>query len=338
MTFNYQKVCQKVLGPLPQRQREIIARRFGLGDNPPETLQKIGDDFGITRERIRQIEKESFRKLEKQKGQEDLKRVFVFLEEHLRRNGGARREDRLLQDLGRVNRQNPVRFFLFLGDPFYRFPETEDVYPFWAVEKNISPKIKEIVANLLRKFEGAGRPLVKDSLFEKEGKRKSSELAFSALEITKKIEQGPLGEFGLTTWPEIKPRGVRDQAYLTLKKTGRPLHFRDIAKFSSQLPREFFHTHRVLPQTVHNELIRDERFILVGRGIYGLREWGYAPGTVKDIILKILREKEKPLSRGELLKEVLNQRLVKENTILLNLADRNYFLRDEKGRYLLKEN
>jgi len=110
---------------------------------------------------------------------------------------------------------------------------------------------------------------------------------------------------------------------LVFKKVGNPLHFREVTNLI-----ENAHL-----QTVHNEIIKDSRFVLVGRGIYALSEWGYYPGQVKEVILKILKESEKPLKKEEILEKVLSQRLVKENTILLNLSDKKYFLKDSLGRY-----
>ena len=296
-----------------------------------ETLQAIGQDFGVTRERIRQIENDSFFRLARQKEKSDLKKVFAVFHDYLRLQGGLKREDIILTDLGRNDFQNYVYFLLNLGDSFFRQPGTQEVYPFWAEDQKLFNKAEAVLKSLVEKLEQEGRPLSEENL---------PKFTLSTLEIAKKIEKGPLGGYGLISWPEIKPRGVRDRAYLALQKAGRPLHFREIAKLSSEL--EFgtlpfqSENREVLPQTVHNELIRDERFVLVGRGIYALKEWGYERGTVKDIISKILKESRRPLSRQEILKEVLRQRFVKENTILLNLADKNYFQRDSQGRYILK--
>ncbi len=336
--FNYQKICQKVLNPLTQRQQEVMGRRFGLGDSGKrETLEAIGHDFGVTRERIRQIENDGFFSLEEQKTEEDLKRVFSHFKSHLKNQGGLKREDILLADLGGERSQNQVHFLLDLGDVFFRYSETEDFYPFWTIDQNLSERVGVILTRLFKKIEQISTPISEDKLLRSFGSPKESpQFTLSSLEIAKKIEKGPMGDYGLTAWPEIKPRGVKDRAYLVLKKTEKPLHFRKIAEDSGGLRGKFFVKSQVLPQTVHNELIRDERFVLVGRGIYALREWGYQTGTVKDVISKILKEKAKPLSREEILKRVLRQRLVKENTILLNLSDRNYFLKNKEGKYILK--
>ena len=337
--FNYPKICQKVLNPLTQRQKDVMERRFGLGDSGKrETLEAIGRDFGVTRERIRQIENDGFFKLEEQKAEEDMKRVFSHFKNHLKNQGNLKREDILLADLGGERSQNQVHFLLNLGDAFFRYSETENFYPFWAIDQNLSERVGAILTKLFKKIEQVSVPLSEEKLLHSFGKGKESfHVILSSLEIAKKIEKGPMGDYGLTAWPEIKPRGVKDRAYLVLKKTEKPLHFRKIAEDSGDLRGKFFPKSQVLPQTVHNELIRDERFILVGRGIYALREWGYEIGTVKDVISKVLGEKAKPLSREEILEEVLKQRLVKENTILLNLSDRNYFLKNKEGKYTLKK-
>lgn len=90
----------------------------------------------------------------------------------------------------------------------------------------------------------------------------------------------------------------------------------------------------VLPQTVHNELIKDARFVLVGRGTYALSEWGYKPGTVKDVMVQVLRENGNSMDKEEIIKKTLDQRQVKESTILLNLQDRNHFEKDKGGAVL----
>ncbi|PLX98929.1 MAG: RNA polymerase subunit sigma [Desulfuromonas sp.] len=53
------------LSTLAENEREILALRFGLNDREPQTLDTIGQKFGVTRERIRQIEAKSIEKLRK---------------------------------------------------------------------------------------------------------------------------------------------------------------------------------------------------------------------------------------------------------------------------------
>jgi len=173
----------------------------------------------------------------------------------------------------------------------------------------------------LEKLKKQGRPLKLKDL--KNGT--SPNLSF--LEISKKIQKNSEGLFGLREWPEINPKGVKDKAFLVFKKTQKPLHFVQVAQFIDS----------ALPQTVHNELIKDPRFVLVGRGIYALKEWGYEQGQVKDVISKILKEARNPLSKEEILEKTLKQRLVKQNTVFLNLSNKKYFFRTGDGRYTIQE-
>jgi hypothetical protein len=150
----------------------------------------------------------------------------------------------------------------------------------------------------------------------------------SYLEVSKVIQSTPENMYGLRNWPEINPRGVKDRAYLVFRKEKKPLHFSEVA---NQIPG------KALVQTVHNELIKDPRFVLVGRGLYALKEWGYQEGVVKDVISKILSDSKKPLTKEEVLDKVLKQRVVKESTVLLNLGNKKYFQKTPKGYYTVKE-
>lgn len=86
-------------------------------------------------------------------------------------------------------------------------------------------------------------------------------------------------------------------------------------------------------QAIHNELIKDGRFVLIGRGIYALKEWGYSKGTVSDIIAQVLKTAGEPMHRDEIVKKVLEKRQVKETTVLLNLQSKPQFKRTKKATY-----
>ena len=55
---------RRALAALPQREREVIEMRFGLTGGRPRTLEEVGRAFNVTRERIRQIENHTLKKLE----------------------------------------------------------------------------------------------------------------------------------------------------------------------------------------------------------------------------------------------------------------------------------
>lgn len=339
--FNYQKICQDILKNLTPRQREIMERRFGLVSPRRETLEEIGQRHNVCRERIRQIQNQAFSKLREGGAREE--RVFDHLRGLLEGWGGLKREDEILSQLGRGRFGNHIFFLLHLGEPFERRKEDKEFYTLWLMSEENLKLAKKVIAFLIKLLEKEASPLSFKELFSYSQKQLpppelSPEILLSFLEATKRIEQGPREKFGLAFWPEITPRGVRDKAYLVLSEAKEPLHFTRVAEMIDQLPMtsQASPPRRTLPQTVHNELIKDERFVLVGRGLYGLREWGFEEGTVKEIIIKVFKEKKRPLSREEILEEVGRQRLVKANTILLNLKDRKYFQKNEEENYILK--
>ncbi|MCD6177859.1 hypothetical protein J7K03_01190 [bacterium] len=337
-----QIIYNNLLKNLPTRVRDVIKRRFGLEKATRETLESIGRSYGVCRERIRQIEQSGIALIKKEIKKPIYQRIFRYFNSYLKKEGGLKREDLLLSQFSSSKVQNRALFWLTLGESFFRFPETEDLYPLWTVNPKSVDLARQVINGFVEKFKKEKKLISEKEalmLFKNELKvseRVTSRALISYLEISKDIEKNYEGLFGLKHWPEVSPRGIKDKAYLALKKSGRPLHFAEVAKLISQLNIGTSNK-PVLPQTVHNELIRDPRFVLVGRGIYALREWGYVPGQVRDIIIKVLREENRPLSREEIIEKVLSQRLVKENTILLNLQNKDYFLRDSQGRYILKE-
>lgn len=328
MVLNYSKICQDLLKDLPERQKEVILRRFALlstGERiKRETLEAIGKSYSITRERVRQIEEAGFVQLKPKIKQ--CQKIFQYFIKELKKAGGFKKEDILLSQLGGKNQQPQVFFLLTIGKPFKRFSETKEIYPFWTINANSLDLIQKNIGFLNNKLEESGKPLSLKELSSFSGLR--DRVLSSYLEISKIILKNQQGLFGLRSWPEINPKGVRDKAYLVFKKENQPLHFTRVADLIGP---------GTLVQTVHNELIRDPRFVLVGRGLYALKDWGYQPGRVEEVIFRVLKEAGRPLSKQEVLENVLKQRLIKENTILLNLNNKKYFFKTPEGKYTIQE-
>ncbi|MFH1401750.1 MAG: sigma factor-like helix-turn-helix DNA-binding protein [Parcubacteria group bacterium] len=323
MNKNYAKICSNLLSNLPPRAKSVVLRRFGLETGERETLEAVGDSFGITRERVRQIEEGGLEKIRPEiKNYQD---VFQSFSDYFKKHGGLKREINLLKDLGGTKQSAQVYFLLSLNNNFIRLGESEDFYPLWLIDKNCLNLAQKTISTLFNKLKEIKRPLQFKELKAFQPVDEASLISY--LEISKKIQKNSENLFGLKDWPEINPKGVKDKAYLAFKKTGKPLHFTEVTR----------QINGALVQTVHNELIRDSRFVLVGRGIYALSEWGYAPGQVKDVISTVLKESKKPLTKEEVLNQVLKQRMVKENTILLNLSNKDYFLRNNQGKYTVRE-
>ena len=316
MKYNYQRICNSLLKDMPGRTGAILSRRFGL-DGERETLESIGKSYGITRERVRQIEKVGLSYLKKKLKNAFYQKVFYFFIDELKSSGSLRKEDLLLKQLAGTKFRNHVFFLLTLGEEFERFSETEDFYPFWTIDRNSLNTAKKVINSFILELQKRNQPLALPA-----------NVLPSYIEISKHILKGPEGLYGLRDWPEINPRNIKDKAYIVLKKAENPLHFSQVARFIGR---------DVSSQTVHNELIKDPRFVLVGRGLYALGEWGYEPGVVREVISKTLVKAKKPLSKEEIIEKVLEQRYVKPNTILLNLANKKYFIKNPQGKYIIRK-
>lgn len=335
------KTVALVVKGLSVRNRDIISRRFGLKTGRKETLESIGKSYGITRERVRQIEEFSLAQLSKiTPNISDITKYVSLAKDILGGNGGVMKEGELFKAFSGNDKENVANsslvFVLTLAGSPVRFGENESFNSFWAVDKQISDSFVRNVADLVSTLEKNQKPVVGSeivSFAEKNGVGNFRDINVS-LGISKELGRNVFGEVGLASWAEVKPKGVRDKAYLVLKKENKPKHFTEIAKLINSTG---FSTRKANVQTVHNELIKDGRFVLVGRGMYGLSAWGYKPGTVKDVLMDILKGSSKPVTKADLVAKVLDTRMVKENTILLNLQDSKVFSKKEDGTYALRK-
>ena len=331
MHFNYQQICQNLIKDLFQRQKEIISCRFGLGKNEQETLASIGKRLGITRERVRQIEKDTINRQIKPKLKK-CQEVFKYFRQYLKKSGGVKKETILLKQLGNKKNKAEICFLLSLDPSFKRYKESPNFYSLWTNKESSLILAKKVIIFFIKEFKKNKKPLTLKELKDLSQQNIEIDSLISYLEISKKIQQNKncLGEniLGLKDWPEINPKGVKDWAYLVLKENNTPLHFNQITQLIGK---------NALPQTVHNELIKDQKFVLVGRGTYALRDWGYCRGDVSEVIFKSLKEAKNPLTKEEVLDKVLEQRLVKRNTILINLNNKKYFLKTSEGKYKIRE-
>lgn len=329
---------EKLLSNLEKRQREILAARFGFKDGEKKTLQAIGDNFGITRERVRQIEEQGLEKLKILPViKEETVKLISPIKRYLASAGGLRRNDFLIRDLKYLTVQEnwpnffdlKLRFLFALGGEPKFFEADDELYDFWYLNEEIKNKAFQKIKEFFDFFQKAGPEKVINQKIHLARFRDLASVNY--LSLSKKFAVNIFGDFGLSFWPEINPKIISDKAYLVLKKNNQPLHFRDVAQEINNLK---FDRKKAYPQTVHNELIRDGRFVLVGRGIYGLREQGYEPGTAREVLARILK-KHGPLPSQKIIQLVQQERFLRENTILLNLQNKRYFQRLPDNRYTL---
>jgi len=350
MSQTFLKTLNDFVSVLPEKQREVIEKRYGLSGEEPMTLEAIGEERSVTRERIRQIEEAALSDL--RKNLDDLSDVIERLKYHLDILGGIRREKRLLEETSHsfsddplkmrnekiMNKlQNHIWFLLDLAPYFNYLLERKNNYAAWHRGEEIVKKTDRINNFVKKELTKKNKPLELDEYHQlvhktmKEFFLKKENTLLSYLDISKEFGFNPFGEFGLMNWSLIRPSSVNTKAYLILAKNHQPLHFTEISRLINEAG---FDKKEAQATTVHNELIKNQQFVLIGRGIYALKEWGYEPGTVQDILVKILK-KIGPKTYRELLEEIKKQRLVKDGTVLINLQDKKLFKKLADGRYSL---
>ena len=338
ISFNPKQVTKRLLAVLTERARDVLTKRYGLSDKAKRmTLEAIGQQYGITRERVRQIENYALASIRKSDAYTKEQAAFNELREEMLFCGAIVSEEDFLKHLSTdAATRNHFHALLVVGEYFEKRKEDEHFAHRWHVDTAVAEKIEtalkklyttlsddELVseADIISGFLGHVKDLAEHY--------RSEEMVKRWLSISKTIGSNPLGEWGPTSSANITPKGIRDYAYLAIRQHGSPLHFTEVAKRIGELFEKKAHI-----ATTHNELIKDNRFVLVGRGLYALSEWGYVEGVVRDVIKKILAE-HGALSKDEIIDKVLKERYVKPNTIIVNLQDTKHFSKANDGKYSL---
>ncbi len=338
ITFKPKQVTKKITSHLHDRANDVIMNRFGLNsDAERKTLEEIGKKYSITRERVRQIEEAALTLIKKSEAYKEEQAVFDELKQVINSLGSIVAEHELLPHISKDKAtQNHIHFYLVLGDAFKKHREDNNFHTRWSVDDEVAAKVHESLKKLYISLKDEDliteTEMIKrfcDQTKEVAEEYKNEEIIKRWLSMSKTISKNPLGEWGKSTSPNIRTRGVKDYAFLVMRRHGSPMHFREVADNISKT----FHrkTHYA---TCHNELIKDPRFVLVGRGMYALAEWGYKAGIAREIIRDILK-REGPLSKDDVVERVMKERYFKKNTILVNLVNSKYFKKNKSGLYAL---
>lgn len=322
-----------------EREREIITRRFGLYERK-ETLEQIGELLGITRERVRQLEKAILIRIKMSAERGDLADVTASEKVIIRTLSDMGRIARV-QDLtdGLLGKKSDARerahiaFLAELAPHLTVVNETDNYYLSVGIaEYGDEKKVRGEVDAIVKAIKANKEPLTIEALHDKLQYEHPKHV--EALASVSKHLAHLKDLWGLTKWPTVNPKNIRDKIFVILSEAAKPLHFSEIAE---SIKDSDFNRKDVTTQAIHNELIKDKRFVLIGRGIYALDSWGYSKGTVADTISDVLRDSTEPLHRDEIVRRVLKSRQVKETTILLNLQSKPQFKRVAKATYALAE-
>jgi hypothetical protein len=340
-TLKPKQVTRRLLKVLPQRSFDVLVSRYGLGNTEKcMTLEAIGGLYGITRERVRQIEGAALQAIRRSEAFAREQAAFEALENLVNDLGGIVAEEDLLSNIARdPQTKNHIQLLLVLGDSFTRRKEDNEFRHRWYTNERLAEAVHETLRRLVKSltpdmlvpenelvvsFQDHFQEIGTDVAYNGHN---NEEVVIRWLSLSRMIGRNPLGEWGIAMSPNVNVKGMRDCAYLSIRRHGSPMHFTEVARAIEKLFNRKAHV-----ATCHNELIKDNRFVLVGRGLYALAEWGYAGGVVRDVIRDIL-EKHGPLTKPEVIEKVLKERYVKENTIIVNLENSKYFKKDKDGRY-----
>ena len=338
ITFKPKQTTKKLLKGLQDRASEVIVSRFGLNDDgEQQTLESIGQKYGITREGVRQIENFALNAIKKSDSFHEAEEIFKELKEIIHSLGGIVAESELLPMLSKDQvTQNHIGLYLALGNDFQEAKEDSHFKKRWVVDGHTAERVHKALLDihgalasedLVSEGEIIEKVLCHDGVCEIVSHKVDKEMATRWLNLSKSLAKNPLGEWGRATSPNVKTRGIKDYAYLVMRRHGSPMHFREVAEAIEKTFGKKTHT-----ATCHNELIKDDRFVLVGRGVYALKEWGYTAGVVREVIEQILK-KDGPMTKDEIIEKVLKERYLKKNTILVNLMNPKYFKKDKNGLY-----
>jgi hypothetical protein len=370
--FNPIEMRKLLLTDLKDREADVINKRFGLLGEPKQTLEEIGSKYAITRERVRQIEISAIKKLiASTKDESYFTNPIRVVKQIIEARGGIVEQNDLLEQIVKISKSylgsdifsDPKEvtgignLFIFslnnLWNKEFKQIEPNSIFKLgWRLSgtsTDAAEKLFEVAEDIIK---AVGQPISetrlvgkirKSDVWKKEyapqpsidnlSSDEQQRLVVGQLKLSQKVRANIFNEWGMADWSLVKPKRMTDKIFLILKRQQEPLHFRDIARLINEAD---FDKKKAYPPTIHNELILDKRYVLIGRGIYALSDWGYFPGTVAQVIARIIEEAEEAHTREQIVEKVLKQRLVNQATIHLALTNKQRFVQNEDGTYTLK--
>lgn len=336
--INFADLMTSLLSLLTAKEKSIVERRFLQKNGKKETLESIGKSYSITRERVRQIESVAIKKLARISLEPSIRYIHDLATATLAQHGRVLSEDQLVSEMLKVLKDsqhvnvNAMKLAIRVSDKLVKQEKNQTFRPFWYMKDVKLSEIKSAIGKIYTILKKNGEPLSADSITSRLNSY-SFEMVESLLNIHwefLKTEDG----WGLKSWRMINPRSIKDKIMVTLKEIKKPLHFNDIV---THVLEDFDSKKKVTPQAIHNDLIRHDEFVLVGRGLYGLSEWNLPAGTVCDIIVSVLKDHNGPMKRQDIIKGVLKKREIRLGTISLNLQKYPFFKRVGRAVYIYDE-
>lgn len=226
ISFKPKHVTKKLLSPLQDRAKDVINNRFGLEDEERKTLEAIGQKYGITRERVRQIENFAINSIKKSNAFDEHSYIFEEIKDILSNLGGVVGEEELLNHFSKDKiTQNHIHLYLVLGEQFTKHKEDVDFNHRWSVDSEIADKVHGSLKKLYSSLSDE-ELILEEKLMESflatlgdvAEKYREEEILSRWLKLSKTIGKNQLNEWGKAESSSIKARGIKDYAFLVFKE------------------------------------------------------------------------------------------------------------------------
>lgn len=332
------KIVEEIIQNLNPKERETIIKRYGLRGGEIETLESIGKELGITRERVRQIQNQAIQKIKPIINSHQEIKNFIQKTKQFLEPIGVQEEYYfyhilIKNKLIKAGEEKIIRFFLIHHEDIGYYPGDDFLKSFYAKDKNYSLFLKHILKKIyIHLIENHQKIFSEDELFHlilKEIKihkiqEKNFESLINLIRIIRHLHKNPFNFWGFIKNYFIVPTSLKHKIYLILKSENRPLHFSEIHKKINQITQiedEFLHPIWKKPyslESIKNELIKNSDFVFVGRGTYALKEWGFEEGKIFDVLKNFIL-KNKEVSFQKVYEFINSQKIVKPSTLSIYL-------------------
>lgn len=339
------KSFEDVMIKLSDKEQFVIEKRIWIYWTK-ETLQWIGNSFKkpITRERVRQIENSWIKKIGRVVKTSVLWKIQTKALELIDLHGGVMLKDKIIntiiKELGLSNEVNWAILEIIIQSDFEILKsKPKNGAKTYFFKQKISPKLiqavhSEAIKILRKKKDVMEITELYSAIKNRFAPRIIIESTFidSSLEVFDDLVKWEENLIGLSRWKILNPKTLKDKTVYVMNKEKIPMHFVDISNKITQYLGD-----AVKVNTIHNELIRNNEFVLIGRGIYALKDWGFKSGTVLDVIIQVLQKENQAMSTEQIADKVLKTRRVKKTTIYMNLQNKNVIERVWRNYYQLKK-
>lgn len=311
-----------------ERDREILSRRWGFWDGEKTTLEELGANFALTRERVRQIQAKAeltVRGIYQIDSVQDwfIKTRQKQIEAYLAENHGAAKLEEVLPDDESENdlalKFISTVFGIHPACAATSFPTSGKLE--FASQELIS-KFLTIEENLKQILISKGKPADFAKAYSDLQRYDPSverEFAKRVIELSEVVGFDSAGHVCLRSWDCFNPQYITEMAAKALLEIGQPAHYTHIVdKMNVLFPtRAPFNLH-----SVHGRIIQaDSKFVCVRPGVYALKNWGLArPPFIKDFLVQSISSRGGTAIVDELAAEGRTRYGFKDTSVRMTLS------------------